>query len=85
MKSNAGRMEKEPVPIVEVSELLRQSIKCLTTVKTVVSISAQESVRTGTVMRSSGTLRKWVITMYLMTRNLKGVSSMKLHRDLGIA
>ncbi|MCY4262971.1 MAG: IS1595 family transposase [Candidatus Dadabacteria bacterium] len=44
------------------------------------------SVRTGTVMRSSGTpLRKWVIAMYLMTTNLKGVSSMKLHRDLGIA
>jgi transposase-like protein len=44
------------------------------------------SVRTGTVMRSSGTpLRKWVVAMYLMTTNLKGVSSMKLHRDLGIA
>lgn len=44
------------------------------------------SVRTGTVMRSSKTpLRKWVVAMYLMTTNLKGVSSMKLHRDLGIA
>ena len=29
-------------------------------------------------------LRKWVIAMYLMSTNLKGVSSMKLHRDLGI-
>ena len=37
-------------------------------------------------MRSSQTpLRKWVVTMYLMTTNLKGVSSMKLHRDLEIA
>ena len=44
------------------------------------------SVRTGTVMRSSKTsLRKWVVAMYLMTTNLEGVSSMKLHRDLGIA
>ena len=44
------------------------------------------SVRTGTVMRRSSTpLRKWVVAMYLMTTNLKGVSSMKLHRDLGIA
>ena len=44
------------------------------------------SVRTGTVMRSSKTsLRKWVVAMYLMTTNLKGVSSMKLHRDLEIA
>ncbi|MDE0139501.1 MAG: IS1595 family transposase [bacterium] len=43
------------------------------------------SVRTGTVMESSKLpLRKWVIALYLCTTNLKGVSSMKLHRDLGI-
>ena len=29
-------------------------------------------------------LSKWAIAAYLMTTNLKGVSSMKLHRDLGI-
>ena len=29
-------------------------------------------------------LQKWVIAMYLMPTNLKGVSSMKLHRDLGV-
>ena len=29
-------------------------------------------------------LRKWVIGIYLMSTSLKGVSSMKLHRDLGI-
>ncbi len=29
-------------------------------------------------------LRKWVVGLYLMTTSLKGVSSMKLHRDLGI-
>lgn len=28
--------------------------------------------------------QKWAIAIYLMTTNLKGVSSMKLHRDLGI-
>ena len=30
-------------------------------------------------------LRKWTIASYQMTTNLKGVSSMKLHRDLGIS
>ena len=29
-------------------------------------------------------LRKWAIAYYLFATNLKGVSSMKLHRDLGI-
>lgn len=28
--------------------------------------------------------RTWVFAVYLMTTNLKGVSSLKLHRDLGI-
>ena len=43
------------------------------------------SVRTGTVMESSRLpLRKWVIALYLCSTNLKGVSSMKLHRDLGV-
>lgn len=43
------------------------------------------SVRTNTVMQSSRLpLQKWVIAMYLMLTDLKGVSSMKLHRDLGI-
>lgn len=43
------------------------------------------SVRTGTVMeRSHIPLHKWAIGLYLMTTNLKGVSSMKLHRDLSI-
>ena len=43
------------------------------------------SVKTGTVMQSSKLpIRKWVLVMYLMSTSLKGVSSMKLHRDLGI-
>ena len=43
------------------------------------------SVRTGTVMQSSKLgYQTWVIAIYLMVTNLKGVSSMKLHRDLGI-
>ena len=43
------------------------------------------SVRTATCMeRSHISLQKWVIALYLMHTNLKGVSSMKLHRDLKI-
>ena len=43
------------------------------------------SVRTATVMeRSHIPLQKWVIGLHLMVTNLKGVSSMKLYRDLGI-
>lgn len=43
------------------------------------------SVRTGTVIQSSKVaMQKWVIAMYLMSTSLKGVSSMKLHRDLGL-
>ena len=43
------------------------------------------SVKLGTVMESSRLpLRKWVVGLYLMTTSLKGVSSMKLHRDMGI-
>ncbi len=43
------------------------------------------SVRMGTVMSGSKLpLRKWVIAIYLVATSLKGVSSMKLHRDLNI-
>ena len=43
------------------------------------------SVKTGTVLHSSNIpLNKWAIAFYLYSTNLKGVSSMKLHRDLGI-
>lgn len=43
------------------------------------------SVRTGTVMEDSRlSLDKWGMALFLMSTNLKGVSSMKLHRDLGI-
>ena len=43
------------------------------------------SVKTGTVMQGSNIpLSKWALASYLMTTNLKGVSSMKLHRDLGV-
>ena len=44
------------------------------------------SVKTGTIMQSSKIpLRKWAIAIYQVTTSLKGVSSMKLHRDLGIS
>ena len=43
------------------------------------------SVRTGSMLQSSRLpLRKWVFAVYLYTTNLKGVSSMKLHRDLKV-
>ena len=43
------------------------------------------SVRTGTVMDSSNIgYQKWALALYLFATNLKGVSSMKLHRDLGV-
>ncbi len=44
------------------------------------------SVRTGTVMQHSKIpLRKWAVAIYQMTTNLKGTSSMKLHRDLNVS
>ena len=44
------------------------------------------SVRIGTVMEKSKIpLQKWAIAMYLNVTSLKGVSSMKLHRDLDIS
>ncbi len=43
------------------------------------------SIRTGTVMSHSHiSLQNWAFAIYLEVTNLKGVSSMKLHRDLGI-
>ena len=44
------------------------------------------SVKMGTAMESSNLgYQKWAIALYLVNTNLKGVSSMKLHRDLKIA
>ena len=43
------------------------------------------SVRTKTPMEASNLgFHVWAIALYQVTTNLKGVSSMKLHRDLGI-
>lgn len=43
------------------------------------------SVKSGSVMHSSKLgYQKWAIAIYLVTTSLKGISSMKLHRDLGI-
>ncbi|MDE0293342.1 MAG: IS1595 family transposase [Bryobacterales bacterium] len=43
------------------------------------------SVKTDTLMHGSNLgFQTWVIAIYLLTTNLKGVSSMKLHRDLGV-
>lgn len=44
------------------------------------------SVRTGTaIARSNVPLRKWAIAIYLYLTSLKSVSSMKLHRDIGVS
>lgn len=44
------------------------------------------SVRTNSVMEDSRIpLKKWAWAVYIFSTSLKGVSSMKLHRDLGIA
>ena len=43
------------------------------------------SVKKGTVMEASNiSYQHWAIATYLFATNLKGVSSMKIHRDLGI-
>ncbi len=43
------------------------------------------SLKTGTAMEGSKLgYRVWAIATYLLTTNLKGVSSMKLHRDLKV-
>ena len=43
------------------------------------------SVRTGSVMEASNIpYQKWALAVYLFMTSLKSVSSMKLHRDLGV-
>lgn len=43
------------------------------------------SVKTNSMMHGAKIgYQKWAIAIYLMTTDLKGASSMKLHRDLGI-
>ncbi len=43
------------------------------------------SVKTGSIMHASKLpLKAWGMALYLLVTNLKGVSSMKLHRDLGV-
>ena len=44
------------------------------------------SVRTGTALaRSKVPLRKWAVAVYICVTSLKSVSSMKLHRDIGVS
>ncbi len=44
------------------------------------------SIKTNTAMHKSHIpLRKWVFAIYLHLTSLKGVSSMKLHRDIGVS
>ena len=44
------------------------------------------SAKTGTVIEGSNlSFRKWVFAIYLEFTSLKGISSMKLHRDIGVS
>lgn len=44
------------------------------------------SVRTCTPLQNSNIpMRKWAITIYLCARSIKGVPSVKLHRNLGVS
>lgn len=43
------------------------------------------SVKTGSLMQSSKLgYRKWALAIYILTTNIKGTSSMKLHRDIRV-
>lgn len=43
------------------------------------------SIKTGSIMEGSNLKhRVWAVGIYLFTTNIKGISSMKLHRELGI-
>ena len=43
------------------------------------------SVKTGSLMHASKLgCRVWVLAIYLMSTSVKGVSNLKLHRDLGV-
>ena len=43
------------------------------------------SVKAGTIMKSSHiSYQHWAITVYIVATRAKGISSMQLHRDLGI-
>ena len=47
--------------------------------------SKRFSAKTGTVMEGSKIgFKKWMVATFLMTTSLKSVSSMKLHRDIGV-
>lgn len=44
------------------------------------------SVKTNTPMESFNIgLHKWVVAIYLLVTNLKGISSLKMHREIGIS
>lgn len=45
----------------------------------------QFSVRVGTIFENSKvTLQKWFAAIYLITSHKKGISSLQLHRDIGV-
>ena len=68
------------------SEKVREKVKHPTMPYRCRSCYKYFSVKTGTVMQSSKLgYQTWALATYLMMTNIKGVSSMRLHRELKIA
>ncbi len=63
----------------------RRKVKRVTPVHRCNPCKRDFTVKTGTIMHDSKVrLGHWALAFYLFSTNLKGVSSMKLHRDLNI-
>ena len=72
-------------PQCEGADVARRQVKRLTPAYRCRECGKAFTVKTGTVMHDSKLpLSKWALAFYLLSTSLKGVSSMKLHRDLGV-
>ncbi len=72
-------------PYCEADTITRRKGKRLTPQYHCTTCESNFTVKTGTIMHDSKlSLSKWGMAFYLFNTSLKGVSSMKLHRDLGI-
>lgn len=70
----------------EVSELKRRGTLRRWRCKDRKACGKNFTVKTDTIMHDSKLpVSQWCIAIYLYTTNLKGISAMKLHRELGIA
>ena len=70
-------------PVAAVPEPMKPATSTPHTVAPTAALTSP--VKTGTLTGGSNLpLRKWAFAIYLETTSLKGVSSMKLHRDIGV-